>query len=150
VKLLHVEECDVVIANRRDDLPEVSRLLDRIAATHDLPADVVVDLHVALDEVLANIVSYAYPDRRSDRIRVAFRVSAEAVEVTIDDHGRAFDPFSVKRGDRSAPPRKRKPGGLGIHFVKSLMTQTRYRRVGNTNRIVLTKRITKEPASGSA
>ncbi len=40
----------------------------------------------------------------------------------------------------------RKVGGLGIHLVRNLMSDVTYRRVGDRNRLVLTKLLAAGPA----
>jgi sigma-B regulation protein RsbU (phosphoserine phosphatase) len=130
---------ELVIRNDRDELGRVARALDELGARHRLAQDVVTDMHVALDEVLANIIGHAYADREAHEIRVALEVSPQALEATVEDDGRPFDPLTVATPDRSAPLRSRRVGGLGIHFVRNLMTGVAYSRVGDKNRIVLTK-----------
>ena len=133
---------ELVIRNHRDELGRVTRALDGLAARHRLPPDVVADMHVALDEVLANIIAHAYADREAHEIRVALEVSPQALEASVEDDGKAFDPLTVAAPDRSAALRSRRVGGLGIHFVRNLMTGVAYSRVGDRNRIVLTKSLT--------
>jgi anti-sigma regulatory factor (Ser/Thr protein kinase) len=130
---------ELVIRNHRDELGRVAHALDALGARHRLPPDVVADMHVALDEVLANIIAHAYADREAHEIRVALEVSPQALEAIVEDDGRPFDPLTAAAPDRSAALRSRPVGGLGIHFVRNLMTGVAYSRVGDRNRIVLTK-----------
>ena len=128
---------EIDIHDRLEELPQVSRLLDELAAHHHLPSDAVADTQVALDEVLTNIAQYAYRDPGDHDIHVAFSVYHDALEVVIEDGGRPFDPLSVPPADRSAPLHDRRVGGLGIHLVRNLMSEAAYARVGETNRLTL-------------
>jgi len=128
---------EIDIRDRLDELPQVSRLLDELAAGHHLPSDAVADMQVALDEVLTNIAQYAYPDPGDHDIHVAFSVYHNRLEVVIEDGGRPFDPLSVPAADRSAPLHDRRVGGLGIHLVRNLMSEAAYARVAETNRLTL-------------
>jgi len=128
---------EIVIHNRREDLQQVVRLLDNLGATHHLPSDAVADMQVALDEVLTNIVQYAYPEPGLHDIHVAFSVYHDSIEAVVEDRGQSFDPLSVAPVDRSAPLRERRLGGLGVHFVRNLMSEVAYARVGGTNRVML-------------
>ena len=92
---------------------------------------------VALDEVLTNIAQYAYPDPGDHAIHVVFGVYHDRVEVVIEDGGRPFDPLGAPPPDRAAPLSDRRVGGLGIHFVRNLMSEVQYARVGETNRLTL-------------
>lgn len=116
---------------------QVSEVLDGFCAAEQLPQDVAWRLRLALDEVVANIVSYATPAGSSTEIDVLFRMDAGVVEVTVTDNGPPFDPLARPAPDVTAPLEVRQPGGLGIALVKSLMDDVRYTR---TSRNVLTIR----------
>lgn len=135
---------ETTITNRRAELVRVTKLVDDLAATHRLPADAVADMNIALDEVLTNIIEYAY-DGEGDgvrEIRVRLRVDDDVVEAEVVDDGRPFDPTTRGPVDVQTPLRERRVGGLGIHFVQRLMTNITYARAGDQNRLVLTKRLT--------
>ena len=142
---------EIIIRNRLAELPVVSRRLDEIAMANGLPRDVLADIQVAVDEVLANIITYGYPDGDSQEISIQCRISNGIIEMQIEDSGQLFNPLSIKSPNRSAPLQEREPGGLGIHFVRSLMSEIAYTRVGNKNRLLLRKHFrTKEHSSGNA
>ena len=132
------------IENRLDHLPRVAGLVDDLAAAHGLPRDAVVDMQVALDEVLTNVITHGYTDDRAHEIRVRVSVSPDALEASVEDDARPFDPLTVPPPDLSATLRERAVGGLGIHFVRTLMSEVTYARVDNRNRLVLRKRLTRE------
>ena len=48
---------EVTIRNCREELARVSRLVNELATADRLPPGVVADMHVALDEVVTNIIS---------------------------------------------------------------------------------------------
>jgi len=142
-----------IIANDAGGLEEIVRLVDELAAAHDLPAGPVTDMQVALDEVLTNIVQYAYSDGRIHDIRVRLTVSPEVLEAEVEDDGRPFDPLDLPPPQLHGALADRAVGGLGIHFVRRLMTEVRYAHVNNRNRLVLTKRLrdqTEADARGSS
>lgn len=140
-----LERLELVIANRVEELTRVATQLDDLAARHGLPGDAVADMHVALDEVLANVLSHAYDDAATHEIRVALVVYPGALEAEVEDDGRAFDPLTVPAPDRSSPLAEREVGGLGIHFVRNLLSGLAYSRVGDRNRLVLTKAFGADP-----
>lgn len=133
-----------IVTNDASGLEEVARLVDELAATHRLPAAAVTDMQVALDEVLTNIVQYAHADGGAHDIRVRFTVTPEAIEAEVEDDGRPFDPLALPPPDLRGALADRAVGGLGIHFVRRLMTEVRYAFVDNRNHLVLTKRLLDE------
>jgi len=60
--------------------------------------------------------------------------------VLLDDAA-PFDPLSAKSPDLVSPVDARQIGGLGIHFVRSIMDRVAYERVGNDNTLILEKDI---------
>jgi len=135
----HVE---TTIRNRREEFTRVVEAVDRLAAEHHLEAEVVADMHVALDELLTNIVDYGYTDDAEHEIRIRLRVLDNALEAMIEDDGVPFNPLESAAPDTSAPLRERKVGGVGLHFIKNLMSEVRYDRIGDRNRLVLRKKLT--------
>jgi anti-sigma regulatory factor (Ser/Thr protein kinase) len=130
------------ILNRREEFSRVAESLDRLAGAHHLAAGVVADMQVALDEILTNITNYGYTDGAEHEIRVRFRVLDDALEVIIEDDGKPFNPLEGPTPDTHAPLRERKIGGVGLHFVRNLMSEVHYDRVGDRNRLVLRRELT--------
>ena len=131
---------EITIVNQGGELARVAGLLDRLAAEHHLAPEVLADMQVALDEVLTNITNYAYTDDAEHEIRIRFKVSGDMLEAVIEDDGASFDPLAIPAPGVSAPLRERRVGGVGIHFVRSLMDHVAYVRAGERNRLVLRKR----------
>ncbi len=111
--------------------------LDAFCAAEGLPADVAWRLRVAVDEVVANILSHGGSLAGPPEIEVAFRRDGADVLVVVSDDGPAFDPLARPDPDVTLPLDARQPGGLGIALVKSLMDEVTYER---TTRNVLTLR----------
>ena len=124
----------ITIANIPDELARVRAAVDRFAAANQLSLDEAADLHVALDEILTNIIKYGYTDDRPHEICVQLGVERGMLVVTIEDDGRAFDPLMLPEPDVNISLRQRQPGGLGIHFVRKLMTEGAGRHPGRMRR----------------
>lgn len=132
---------ETTIHNRREEFVRVVDAVDKFASEHRLAADIVGDVQVALDEVLTNIVDYGYTDDAEHEIRVGLTVVDGVLEATIEDDGVPFNPLESAKPDTSAPVQERRIGGVGLHFVKSLMIEVNYERVGRYNRLVLKKKL---------
>jgi anti-sigma regulatory factor (Ser/Thr protein kinase) len=143
-----VSTVETVIADRVEELPRVIALVDALAAQHHLPADAATDMRVALDEVLVNIIRYAWSEAGSHAIRVRLTVTPDVLEAVVEDDGVPFDPLALPAPDLAAPPGQRQVGGLGVHFVRRLMTDVTYARVAGRNRLALTRRVAAPPEGG--
>jgi serine/threonine-protein kinase RsbW len=130
------------------DLAEIARLpalVDDFAERSGLPAGLAATLNLVLEELVANIVMYGYdddgaaPTERAIEIRLS-RVS-DVITLQVEDDAKPFDPLQRDPPDTDAALDDREPGGLGIHFVRTLMDTVEYHRAGGRNRMTMTKNI---------
>jgi serine/threonine-protein kinase RsbW len=130
-----------IIRNQIDDLESVRNLVSTLEHQCDLPAKIVFDINVVLDELLSNIIHYGYADKAEHRIHVTLSACDAAVEIVIEDDGKAFNPLAAPAPDLTLPLAERPVGGLGVHFVRRLMDDVKYRRDNNHNYMFLKKNI---------
>ena len=105
-------------------------------------AGIQMKVSVALDEVLSNIVHYAYPKGEgSFAVRLSFDPSRQMAVMTFLDNGVAFNPLEKKEPDVTLAVEDRPIGGLGIFLVKKMMDDVKYERVDGQNRLTLYKKI---------
>jgi len=102
----------------------------------------VYQIVLCLDEVLTNIVSYAFPEGGEHAIEIALEHVGDVVTVTVVDQG---VPFDVTRAqdppDTEASLEQRSVGNLGIHIVASFMDDVSYRRRHQKNHLVMKKTV---------
>lgn len=132
----------ISIASVLSELGRVRALADGFAVAHKLSSDVTADVQVSLDEALTNIIKYGYTDKQAHQIHIELGIERGVLVAEIEDDGVAFNPLDVPAPDLKAPLNERRVGGVGIHLVKNLMSEVRYDRVGDRNRLVLKKKLT--------
>jgi serine/threonine-protein kinase RsbW len=129
------------VNSRVGDLKGVRDMVFELECARDLPPKMVFDIYVVLDEVLSNILKYAYSDDAAHEIHVELSATDAALEIGIEDDGDAFDPFAVPAPDLSLPLAERAIGGLGLHFVRNLVDEIKYQRENNHNYLFLKKKL---------
>jgi serine/threonine-protein kinase RsbW len=134
-----MQHCETRIQSRRAELRKIVALVEQFAAENRLPQAVVNDIDVALEEALSNIMAYGYEEPESGTIVVRLAYQNGEVRVEVEDAGRAFDPLQAALPDLTADLAERQVGGLGIHFIRSLMDTVSYDRIDGHNR--LTKQV---------
>src|SRR5918993_1264539 len=74
---------------------------------------------LVFEEVVTNIIKYAYTDDREHNIAVWLDVRRDAIVLTFEDDGLAFNPLDGPVAD--APPAQRKDavGGRGLLLVRT-------------------------------
>lgn len=92
-------------------------------------------VQLAVEEVVTNVIHYAFDDRLPHRIRVELRITPQAIELNVEDDGREFNPCAQPPVRIDLPMEQRPIGGLGIHLVRELASDVRYQRVQGRNRL---------------
>lgn len=120
---------------------EVNAAFAEFAEAHSLPAGVRRSVNVALDDLLANVLSHGRTGREPCSVTVEVKLDHERVTVTLTDDGPPFDPLAQAAPDTRLSVEKRPIGGLGIHLVGQLMDQVNYQRREGHNVVVLVKEL---------
>jgi sigma-B regulation protein RsbU (phosphoserine phosphatase) len=135
------KELRITIKNRYEDMGIVEEQFSEFVEENDLPDAVRQSMSIVLDEMLNNIISYAYQGEKEKDIEVNFELSGKRLVTTIKDSGVPFNPFARETPDVSESIEDREIGGLGIHMVRSLMDEYSYHRQINKNVVTLVKLI---------
>ena len=140
-----MSQATVTLKNQLSELERLSRFVEAFGAEHGLPDQAVFELTLALDEILTNVISYAYEDSGARdivvRLTEANAVEGRQVTVQVEDDGRPFDPLEVRPPQTDVPLEARNVGGLGIHLVRKVMDQLEYCRQDGKNMLMMRKTI---------
>ena len=98
-------------------------------------------LSIVLDDLLNNVISYAYPEGGDHRITVDLTLHESRLVLTVEDGGIPFNPFAAEAPDTDLPLEERTIGGLGIHLVRESMDEYQYQRRADRNVVVLVKQL---------
>jgi anti-sigma regulatory factor (Ser/Thr protein kinase) len=127
----------------RNDLRELGRLYDevaRFATGQGLEADVGHLLHLALEELVTNVIRHGCRPGHVHRIGVRVWCEPAAVLAEVEDDGVPFDPVTRSAAvDVDRPRAERAAGGLGLHLVRELMDRFEYERRGEWNVVRVVK-----------
>lgn len=101
-----------------------------------------MQIAIAIDEVFANIASYAYPDGQGQvTVRVHSSEDRKQAVITFIDTGIPYNPLEKDDPDLSLSAEDRPIGGLGIFMVKKSMDDMSYRFENGKNILTLAKAI---------
>jgi anti-sigma regulatory factor (Ser/Thr protein kinase) len=140
--------------NREDDTQAVLRLtndvseIDRLArwaarflAEQDLLRDetLVHDLQLCLEEIVTNVIKYAFNDHARHEILVRLAKTPTSVVAVVEDDGIPFDPLEHPRPNLALSLSQTEPGGLGIQLVREYMDELRYAWRDQRNCLIMTR-----------
>ena len=123
----------------RDNLEELFAFVEQSLTTLNTPAPDRDRLMMALDEILTNVVLYAYPEDCRGTVGIRLSRKDNTITAEVVDHGKPFDPTAHPAPDVTLPIEQRPIGGLGIHLMRNLLTSLRYYRDQGANHLVLTR-----------
>jgi anti-sigma regulatory factor (Ser/Thr protein kinase) len=131
----------VDLSGRLRDLGRLLTIFQEFAAIQRIPVAVRREAHLALDEILSNVIYYGSPTKRPCQIRVEATLSRGVLRLCVTDDGRPFNPLSAPEPDTSRPVTERALGGLGIAIVKKTMDRVQYSRRHGRNRLILIRAV---------
>jgi anti-sigma regulatory factor (Ser/Thr protein kinase) len=137
----------IVIRNNVADLAALTAAMERVAAEHGMQEKSLVQLQVALDEMVSNVIKYAWPEAGAHAIEICITARHDGVEVEIIDNGRMFDPRGAPKRDKPPPGQRPQAGGVGVQMTKQLVDRVDYARIDDRNHTTLTKLCTWGPAA---
>ncbi|MBR1517141.1 MAG: SpoIIE family protein phosphatase [Bacteroidales bacterium] len=127
----------------RNDVSEVERLnqfIKGIAQSLSVDKRQTLNLRLAVEEAVVNVMEYAYPDGVEGAIKIRTKADGHRLRIVITDNGAPFDPTQATVADTSLSAEERPIGGLGILLVRRLMDSINYERIENQNVLTLVKK----------
>ncbi len=88
---------------------------------------------LVLEEVCVNIIRHAYLSHSEGKIQIEISVGWPGLKIKVTDQGQSFDFDGVKDPDLQHYVDIGKRGGLGIWFIRKMMTRVRYRAYAGYN-----------------
>ena len=123
-----------------DSVADIYRFSEDIMTGAEIDESVRFPIHLAMEELFVNLVSYNPGARQT--IVIDVQVANKGVVVTIIDHDAAeFDVTRERPVDTGASLRERKPGGLGLHLIQHMVDTLEYDYRDGRSKI----RFSKEP-----
>ena len=132
---------EIIIKNEIAELERVAVFVEEVSQLLSLDSETTMNLNLALEEVVSNVILYAYPQKMGENIIIKASSDDNILVFTITDKGDEFDPTKVEDADITLAAEDRDIGGLGIFIVKNIMNEVTYQRLDGKNILTLKKNI---------
>ena len=130
---------ELKIKNQIEELTRVEEKFEEFCEQYQIPDSARQKVSIVLDELLNNIVNYAFMDEEEHMIDVNFVLTDNRLVITLHDDGVPFNPFELDPPDISLSLDERAIGGLGIFLVRQMMDEYLYTRHIGKNVVRLVK-----------
>lgn len=99
------------------------------------------NITLAVDEACSNIIKHSYCGTTDQLIEVLIHLHADRLEVLLQDYGKKVNVRQIKSRELDDV----RPGGLGVHLIKSVMDIVNYENCSdNCNQLQLVKYLPKQ------
>ena len=136
-----IDEFSITLENQLSEITNANLKFNEFVEKHSLTIELRRQFNLVIDELLNNIISYAYEDDEAHQIDVSGALYDNQFILRIRDDGIPFNPFTGPAPELAGSLEDQAIGGLGIHLVKNLMDQAIYRREINQNLVTLIKKL---------
>ena len=118
-------------------------IIDAILRTEEVASvgELLGIIRLAAEELVVNIVDYAYPEGGDDYLDVEIVRDEESITLRFRDGGVPFNPLAKESPDTSLPIEQRRIGGLGIFLVAKKMDSVEYEHVDGENVLTVKKKV---------
>jgi serine/threonine-protein kinase RsbW len=133
----------IEITNNLEEMDKVAAFIEELGDELELSMPAVMNINLALEEAIANVIMYAYPkDSGENKITLTAEKTDEDLVFTLTDKGIAFDPTQVPEADITKDAADRPIGGLGIFLIRKIMGKVSYQRINDENQLKMSKKLT--------
>lgn len=106
--------------------------IEAFCAAHALPPKLSFSLNLVLEELIVNIFEHGYAGK-GGVVQLRLAREGDAIAGIVTDRGNAYDPRAAAPPDLAAGLEERKVGGLGVHFIRTMVDEFHYQRAGGRN-----------------
>lgn len=132
---------ELTFKNEEQELMRVAEFMESVCDELQLDMHVAMKLQVAMEEMVTNVIFYAYPKGTTADISLTAESDGKEVTFILSDTGKPFDPTAKEDADTETNPMDREQGGMGILIVKNIMNEVTYQRLGDMNQLTMKKKL---------
>ncbi len=112
------------VGSRYENIELVQAVLDEALEPLEVDEESSYWMGIALREAVTNAIKHGNVLDAEKKVEVALEVSADGIEITVEDEGSGFDPAAVE--DPLAPDNLLKTEGRGIFYMRKFMDKIEY------------------------
>ncbi len=125
-----------------DSLAELMSFVRHISLSYHANPEQLMAVELAVEEVVVNIIHYAYPDGKNGEIQLTYEwLEDKYCLINISDDGELYNPLCHEEPDINANIEERPIGGLGIFLTQQMMDKVCYKIIKGRNNLTIEKNL---------
>ncbi|MCO7227021.1 ATP-binding protein [Pleionea sp. CnH1-48] len=121
------------------NLSAIMAFVDGVVKKCNMREDKWLQLKLAVEEVIVNIVQYSYPCDYKGTIELECESNDAQFQLTVIDSGVPYNPLAQKTPNLEAQLDDREIGGLGVFLILNSVDDVNYQRLGKQNVLTIVK-----------
>ena len=131
----------ITIKNKLSELEIIRTEIDALLLKKLIPQNIINEIQLITEEIVNNIISYAYDTHSEDSITLNISILHNNIEIEFLDSGIPFNPLDRPDKDLFNHYKNAANGGLGIFFAKKFADQIAYKNDNGLNCLKIIKNI---------
>lgn len=127
----------LVLDNDIHEMEKLEPFLNSFFEKKNLDMSCLPKMDLALEEAVANVIMYAYPEGERGTVEITIETKEEQIQIDISDAGTPFNPLQRPEVKLSNSIEERPIGGLGIHLIKEIMDKVEYQYKDGKNMLTM-------------
>ena len=124
----------LTLKNKSDELNKLNVWINNnITTLFKLSENVVFKIDLTLTELIANIISYGYPNQCESEVNIKCQCLNGIVKIEVEDTGIPFNPLEMPDIILPKSLEEANIGGLGIFMIRKYIDEGSYQRKNNKN-----------------
>lgn len=133
-----IDEIHFSLANNFEELNRLMSSAEDFLRSKQVPERTVYSVNLILEEVVTNVIKYAFRDEWSHEIQLMLSLQESEITIRCEDDGPEFDPLSLPPPQFHDSITECTEGGLGIHLVRQTADSVNYLRENGKNILTIT------------
>lgn len=130
---------EMVIPAGSDAELVAAKAVEQIGRNINLAPDVINQIQLALIEACVKVMEHS--ESHDKKVFLKFTASQEKIEIIIESHGKFFDTEDAEGPIAEEKFMPEDKGGWGLKFMRTMTDDIRIERIGETTRVIFTKKI---------
>jgi serine/threonine-protein kinase RsbW len=139
--MTQVNKMLITLKNNISEIERLAKAVLQFGRENRFSDKLIFDVNLILEEVVNNVISYAYKDNNEHKISISMELEGQVLVLKVEDDGTPFNPLAVPEPDIDKPLEEREPGGLGLFLVRKITDELGYKREKDRNILIMKKKI---------